>query len=164
MEINDRITTILQTEGLTAKAFSEIIDVERSSISHLLSGRNKPSFDFLEKFFRHFPNYSPIWLISGKGEMIQVANVNRQIKPTVVQRTLFDSPSIVETEMVKPSCKVDNKQTKEMKTDVTFVTNKETSPLEEKNEMDKEKKKEIERIVIFYTNGSFETFSELKKA
>ena len=46
--MKDRIIQFLKENGLTSTRFADIIDVQRSSISHILSGRNKPSFDFIE--------------------------------------------------------------------------------------------------------------------
>jgi len=46
-EFTERLTTILKYYNLSAASFAEKIEVQRSSISHLLSGRNKPSLDFV---------------------------------------------------------------------------------------------------------------------
>ena len=73
MLINDRIRLIMKVNELNASAFADIIDVNKSSISHVLSGRNRPSLDFLEKIISHFPNVNASWLITGEtreGEFI----------------------------------------------------------------------------------------------
>ena len=49
MNINDRFTKILEYSGFTASEFADEIDVQRSSISHIISGRNKPSLEFIVK-------------------------------------------------------------------------------------------------------------------
>lgn len=66
MELKDRIATVIQVNQHTAASFADLIGVQRSRISHILNGRNKPSIDFLEKVIEHFPRVDPGWLITGK--------------------------------------------------------------------------------------------------
>jgi len=63
-----RFKQLLENLNLTSSEFAGRIGVQRSSVSHVLSGRNKPSVDFLEKIFTVFPDIDPGWLITGKGE------------------------------------------------------------------------------------------------
>ncbi len=65
MEIRDRIVSIMQEHQLSATMFADTLQVQRSNISHILSGRNKPSIDFLEKLCTKFPNIDLKWLITG---------------------------------------------------------------------------------------------------
>ena len=65
-EIVKRITQILEEQQLSSSAFADPIGVQRSSISHVLSGRNKPSLEFILKTVRAFPAYSTDWLLFGK--------------------------------------------------------------------------------------------------
>ncbi len=63
----ERLEQILSHYELNASAFADTIGVQRSSISHLLSGRNKPSLDFVLKVVREFPEVNLYWLLNGKG-------------------------------------------------------------------------------------------------
>lgn len=63
----ERLEQILSHYELTAAAFADAIGVQRSSISHLLNGRNKPSLDFVLKVVREFPEVNLYWLLNGKG-------------------------------------------------------------------------------------------------
>lgn len=63
----ERLEQILSHYELTASALADAIGVQRSSISHLLSGRNKPSLDFVLKVVREFPEVNLYWLLNGKG-------------------------------------------------------------------------------------------------
>ena len=69
LNMKDRIIQLLNSEGLSASKFADIIGVQRSSMSHILSGRNNPSLDFIQKIMRSFPHISGDWLIPGSGEM-----------------------------------------------------------------------------------------------
>jgi len=65
--MQERLQEILTNERLTPARFAELVGVQRSSVSHILSGRNKPSLDFLQKTLDNFEHVNPDWLISGKG-------------------------------------------------------------------------------------------------
>src|ERR1041384_5496653 len=76
MEIKDRIRMVIDSHKLTAGAFADKIGVQRSNVSHVLSGRNKPSFEFVEKVLLAFPKVQAHWLLTGKkttGEEMPVA-------------------------------------------------------------------------------------------
>ncbi|MDG1572992.1 helix-turn-helix transcriptional regulator [Robiginitalea sp. M366] len=66
-EFKGRLERICDYYELTAAAFAEEIGVQRSSISHLLSGRNKPSLDFIMKVIQRFPEVDLYWLLNGRG-------------------------------------------------------------------------------------------------
>ncbi len=57
---------IMDSHKLNAGSFADKIGVQRSNVSHVLSGRNKPSFDFIEKLLLAFPRVSAEWLFTGK--------------------------------------------------------------------------------------------------
>lgn len=64
--IKDRLAHIIRAKNLTATQFAEMMQIQPSNVSHLLSGRNKPSLDFLIKLKDVFPEYSFDWIILGK--------------------------------------------------------------------------------------------------
>lgn len=65
-----RLKEVIEHYSLSASAFAELINVQRSSISHVLSGRNKPSLDFITKLNTALPDVNLYWLLNGSGEMI----------------------------------------------------------------------------------------------
>ena len=66
-EFVKRLERILKYYGLSASGFADSIGVQRSSISHLLSGRNKPSLEFVLKVVKKYPEVNLYWLLNGKG-------------------------------------------------------------------------------------------------
>ncbi len=66
MTIQERLHIVLKMHNLSASAFADKIGVQRSNMSHVLSGRNKPSLDFLEKTLYHFPKVNAKWLVCGQ--------------------------------------------------------------------------------------------------
>ncbi len=87
MEIKDRLQIAIKQYNLTATLFADKIGVQRSSISHILSGRNKPSIDFIIKLNDVFPDLDITWLITGKTNSNQI-----DLSPEM-SGTLFDSKS-----------------------------------------------------------------------
>lgn len=67
-EFTNRLERLLAHYEMSASSFADAIGVQRSSISHLLSGRNRPSLDFVMKVIARFPEVNLYWLLNGKGE------------------------------------------------------------------------------------------------
>jgi transcriptional regulator with XRE-family HTH domain len=87
--MKERLIQLLDLEQLSPSKFADIIGVQRSSISHVISGRNKPSFDFLQKTLKAFPGLNAGWLMLGEGTMYEQMGRN-------VSGNLFDSPAAPE--------------------------------------------------------------------
>lgn len=68
--MKERIEEILRHFNISSAQFADIIDVQRSSISHIMSGRNKPSFDFIHKILLKYPLINADWLITGRGNLL----------------------------------------------------------------------------------------------
>ena len=130
-KFSKRLQEILNYYDISAAAFADAIEVGRSSISHIISGRNKPSLDFVLKIVETYPEVELYWLLNGKGSF--PGNTSRK-------ETISTSPSITKEPPRTP--------TRE---------NVPNQPIF--NQIDKSNQgKEIKKIVIFYTDGSFEAF------
>lgn len=66
--ITERLKKIMDDNGLSSAQMADRIGVQRSAISHILSGRNKPSLDFIIKVLESFPNVSSEWLLRGQND------------------------------------------------------------------------------------------------
>ncbi len=67
--MNNRLKQFLAAENITQAQFADKINVVRASVSHILSGRNKPSFDFIKALMQQYPRLNIEWLVFGKGKM-----------------------------------------------------------------------------------------------
>ena len=65
--MKDRIAHIIRAKNLTAAEFADRLGIQPSNVSHLLSGRNNPSLDFVRKLKETFPEYNLDWIVLGKG-------------------------------------------------------------------------------------------------
>lgn len=74
--MNTRLQQFINAENLTQSQFADSINVARASISHILSGRNKPGYDFLLNLSTKYPDLNIDWLISGRGKMYDNSNSN----------------------------------------------------------------------------------------
>ena len=118
-----RLEKIIDYYGLNASSFAEKVGVQRSSISHILSGRNKPSLEFVLKILSSFDEVDLYWLLNGKGTF----------------------PKSETPRVTLPKIETTDKQISV------------SSP--EKLISDISPSSEIERIVIFYKDGSFKNYN-----
>ena len=88
-EMKDRIAHIIRAKNLTAAEFAVRLGIQPSNISHLLSGRNNPSLDFVKKLKETYPEYSLDWIVFGRGPMT-VSEPFARPDPAMVQ----DDPKI----------------------------------------------------------------------
>ena len=89
--MDGKLRILMQSENLTASKLAEILEIKPAAVSHILSGRNKPSFDLLCKIVNRFPQINPYWLL---GDSQDILNSNAQISTSenLVKNegTLFD--------------------------------------------------------------------------
>ena len=67
--MNRRLQQFLEVEKLSPARLADSLGIQRSGISHILSGRNKPSYEFINNFLTRYPQIDATWLITGKGKM-----------------------------------------------------------------------------------------------
>ncbi len=136
--MKNRIVQLINNEGLTSSKFADTIGVQRSSISHILSGRNKPSLDFIQKIMAAFPSININWLIAGEGEMYGSKGAD----------TLF---SEMETDHLTTENQVN--QPPKLNREPTPDNSLKTDPMLGMNSF--APGKQIEKVVVFYTDKTF---------
>ncbi|QVY66378.1 helix-turn-helix domain-containing protein [Polaribacter sp. Q13] len=119
-EFTTRLKKVMEFHQLSASMFADKIGVQRSSISHILSGRNKPSLDFILKVTTEFNDVDMYWLLNGKGSFPK--NVETK---TETRSTSAGTPTLLN----------------------------DTSSSEAVG-------KKIQRIVVFYSDGTFEEYQK----
>lgn len=67
--MREKLLDLMKSEGLKPSQLAERLEINPAGISHILAGRNKPSFDFLQKMLLKFPRLNPDWLLLDKGPM-----------------------------------------------------------------------------------------------
>ncbi len=139
--MKERILEFLRRENKTSAQFAEEINVQPSGISHILSGRNNPSLDFILKMLEKYSYLSTDWLLFGKGSMYKESKMG----------DLFSQIDLIEPEKQKetdPKLKVaegvETAQDSKNHDETSGTSGKEHSP--------------VSRIVWFYENNNFEEF------
>jgi len=176
MSLNERISKVIEYSKLSSSEFADEIDVQRSSISHITSGRNKPSLEFIIKIKSRFPEILWDWLVNGDGEMLiselpETENISgeeiaeEKTKPTSL-------PDLFTMMNNDEDFGVEEKQSEEIpvarESDIPHQSKvqekiSDSQPLEKKNEqiinqVIENQTHKIKRIVLFYENGKFESF------
>ena len=167
----ERINLILKSRNLNAAQFADEIGVQRSSVSHILTGRNNASLDFLLKVLQRYPEIDTDWLITGKGVMMRGASVNainivepKKNEPAV---TLAITASKVETgDLFKQTFDFQDNKIEELKKkeqSVPVIPNPDVLEMREEEEQKKPGERvnattsarHVEKIVIFYSDRTF---------
>ncbi len=139
--IKDRIAHIIRAKNLTATQFAEMMQIQPSNVSHLLSGRNKPSLDFLIKLKDVFPEYSFDWIILGKKP------ITFSERPLSVKEELYNNN---QSPMVETSSNFG---------DLFSVTEKsEQDAINTITETKIEQSKQVKQIVYIYDDNTFEIY------
>lgn len=128
-KFSERLQTVMEYYDISAAAFADAIEVGRSSISHILSGRNKPSLDFVLKIVQAYPEVELYWLLNGKGTFPNTPVAAKE-QPTAKE---IPAPASPTPENIAASAAPSN-----------AVVNSGS--------------RKIKKIVIFYSDGSFEAF------
>ena len=142
--MKERLLEFLRSENKSSAQLAEEIGVQPSGISHILSGRNNPSLDFVLKMLEKYQFLSTDWLLFGRGAMY---------KETKMQ-TLFDDMSSDATRSEPIHTEKDSwPKQREIIEEIKDSSDK--IPVNKDNRTNSA----ISRIVIFYTGNSFEEYS-----
>lgn len=150
-EFIKRLEVILDYYSLNASAFADKIGVQRSSLSHLLSGRNKPSLDFILKILDVFPDVDLYWILNGKGsfpknnDTIQMQEEKQQKEITASSSDEINEPLLPQNLFSKENDTNQDKKVNPKKEEIQNVTARALS-------------EEVEKIVFFYKDGTFKEF------
>lgn len=151
-----RIQEIMKFYHVSASGFADAMGVGRSSISHILSGRNKPSLDFVMKITEAYPEAELYWLLYGKGIFPKSENsVIREEKIKSENKITYPSTPDLVNEMISEQDLFSQSDTNEKDIssdpipDPSLAQSKSNSSLP----------KEVDKIVFFYKDGTFEVYN-----
>lgn len=141
--MKERILAFLQSENKSYAQFAEEIGVQPSGISHILSGRNNPSLDFVVKMLHKYTSLSAEWLLFGRGAMYKYAS----------QPTLFDTEPQV---TVSEGQSFDETPEREIGIMPSPDGQEGASGIELKEEIEPERtEKRLTRVLMFYSDKTF---------
>lgn len=147
-----RLEILLDYYGLNASAFADKIGVQRSSLSHLLSGRNKPSLDFILKILDVFPDVDLYWILNGKGDFPKSTEESHNQENKIVEVVNSTIPTPMQSDLIP----------EDLFSEVNLSTDREDEIIKTKekhNPFIDANSGEVEKIVFFYKNGTFKIFN-----
>jgi transcriptional regulator with XRE-family HTH domain len=143
--MKERILEFLQKENKTSAQFAEEIGVQPSGISHIVSGRNNPSLDFVLKMLERYPYLSTEWLLFGKGSMYKDQHYG----------TLFDLPT---ENNILPETSFQEKNT----SGKIAPDNLSSHPSDAEGIVNEHINQKVKKIVFFFEDGTFEEYLSRK--
>jgi transcriptional regulator with XRE-family HTH domain len=176
----DRILLILKSKNLSASKFADEIGVQRSSISHIFSGRNNPSLELIQKILKSYPDINPDWLIAGNGVMSKLPDLfnmadsmatkdntlNQVRKAESSANELKNDNVFIETAIAEKH-EVKLPEVSQSKEESQVVQESSTVPKQEAKTTEKparsqKSNKEVEKVIIFYTDNTFSCYTPEK--
>ncbi len=159
MNEKERVEYIMRSYNLTPSQFADKAGIQRASVSHILSGRNKASLEVLLKIYDSFPGLDMAWLMTGKG----TAPVINEQKPVAVEEALpLSVPELfpllqVDTANIKPLEQEAQKVSKPVAArPAAERAPRRSSRVAAQPDVHNQLRK-IKEIRIFYTDGTYET-------
>jgi transcriptional regulator with XRE-family HTH domain len=167
-DIQERIALIISTKGMTNAEFAEAINVQPSNISHIMSGRNKPSLDLVMKILKRFPELRTEWLLNGKGAMNQEQNLFDLMEmdrsrpagyPVNKKPEVEKLPQQQDMKQPDPVKKTPQPSTERKAGEENSRKDRGDIDLKSGITMEKLADKKVEKIVVFYTDKTFDLFT-----
>lgn len=160
-----RVKNIITAKNMTASRFADHIGVPRSTISHILSGRNNPSLELIQKILDHFPDIRTEWLVRGKGPMSTGLQSLFPDNPEETEGNEHGQPELVPETETKTSDRKDSSDNESSSGHVSFDTDRQVpeqtgEAAEDKGNADQplSVKQAVDRVLVFYRDGTFDTY------
>ncbi len=144
--MNTRLKQFLAAENITQAQFADSINVVRASVSHVLSGRNNPSFDFIKAMMMRYPNLNIDWLMFGKGRMYK--DSSSAPEPDIPEDLLFPDIDVDDAPRIQPPVQIEDKKD-------PVETSNEIKPLNEMIQTITNQRK-VSKIIILFDDGTFQ--------
>lgn len=144
--MNTRLKQFLAAENITQAQFADSINVVRASVSHVLSGRNNPSFDFIKAMMQRYPNLNIDWLMFGKGRMYKDQTVSPE--PDIPEDLLFPEIDVEDTTRMQFPVQFEEKPE-------TAETSSDVKPLNDVAQTIVNQRK-VSKIIILFDDGTFQ--------
>lgn len=146
--MRDRINKIIQTEQHTPSSFADAIGVSRSSMNHILNGRNNPSLDVASRILSTFPHINSDWLLFGKEPMYR--NQSSNFQPDLFHQTVIKTPEAPTAPEYRKENELKEPKITPNEPIINHLSSKETDT------------KKIVKIIILYSDNTYDTLSNEK--
>ena len=141
MELNEKIKQILVDKNISPSHFADEIGVQRSSISHILAGRNRPSLDIIQKIVKRYPDIGLDWILDDEEEPVY-----------------SNGSSTLKSEIYEPKYSQNRPYQRSSESRRETLPAPSTSQPNVRAQPESPSRPEIERILIFYSDGTFKEY------
>ncbi len=159
--MQNRVKQVIETKAYTPSRFADHVGVPRATISHILSGRNKPSLEVVQKILEAFPDISAEWLVKGKGTLGKSApslfepddfmeNINKAQDASAKKKETVVKTGEIQKNREEPVGK-DNSHTTDSSDNELFSEKIKT----EHTPLGIHKSKKSVKIIIMYSDGTY---------
>lgn len=146
--MHEKLPILMKSEGLTSSRLAELLGIQPSGISHLISGRNKPSFDLLQKILRRFPNINPDWLLLDSEEMYRKEN-NTATNMDLLDASKSEMPAFSANQTEETNSTTERNNETKSRADVATILSAQT---------DGGSQRKVKRVILLYNDHSFESY------
>ncbi|MBQ8778315.1 MAG: helix-turn-helix transcriptional regulator [Alistipes sp.] len=148
--MREKLQKLMASEQLTASRFAELLGIQPSGVTHLLGGRNKPSFDLVQKILRRFPHINPDWLLLDSEQMYRAdAELTNEL-PNQTSNEVAETPVNVE--------KISAAQNTTISEGSTSANNS----IERLATIGAVNRKNVKRVIVLFDDHTFESFEMSK--
>ena len=148
--MREKLQKLMASEQLTASRFAELLGIQPSGVTHLLGGRNKPSFDLVQKILRRFPHINPDWLLLDSEQMYRAdAELTNEL-PNQTSNEVAETPVNVE--------KISAAQNTTISEGSTSANNS----IERLATIGAVNRKNVKRVIVLFDDHTLESFEMSK--
>lgn len=154
----DRIQQLMESEGLNSVQFATETGIKSATLSHILNGRNNPSLDVMKQILDRYRSVNSDWLILGIGQMYRQKTQSQTL-------SLFDEPVVnnIKSEINAPILEEKTVSGAEQTSEKKEITEIKDAKIELPPTIIKEISKSVDKIIVYYSDNTFEEFSSQKK-
>jgi len=156
MDLKDKINKIMQNQNLNSAQFASEIGIQGSTLSHIINGRNKPSFDVVQKILNRFNTINPDWLISDAPSMFRAEknsqtpslfdNIDENISKPIDYANKNEQKFVPRNDTVQNKIlNVQETPAQEIQTPAEFIA----KPLETPSKI-------VKKIIVYYSDNTFQ--------
>ena len=148
--MREKLQKLMASEQLTASRFAELLGIQPSGVTHLLGGRNKPSFDLVQKILRRFPHINPDWLLLDSEQMYRADAELTNDQSNQTSNEVAETPVNVE--------KISATQNTTISEGSTSANNS----IERLATIGAVNRKNVKRVIVLFDDHTFESFEMSK--
>lgn len=152
--MREKLLDLMKNEGLKPSQLAELLEINPAGISHILAGRNKPGFDFLQKILRRFPRINPDWLLLDSDKMYRndsddLPKQSTSISSSAITDGLFGSVGVSPSTTPQAPTAAAASGISAPETATRFPASRTDAA--------------VQRVVIFYDDQTFESYTPTKR-